>query len=568
MIVNRWPQVGGALRRRARQARREPGAVRGARAPHRADLRGPARGRRQRDRPLQARARGRSREPDRRSLARSPLSPDGALGGARGDPRARVRDSDRRPTRSSNTSTASGRCSSTGSATSTPRSRRYRDVLNAAPEHKATLEALEGLFAAQTQAGRDRRGPRAALSRRRRVGEARGRLRGAARAHRESGKAATSARPRITASRSSSRRSSSIRCRPSRSTSARSRSSRSTRSPAKRRRASPARSTAAGRPSPTPTPTSSASTTTRTSSARSGTSLAKTFEDELGDIDKAVETYRYVLSVEPLDIEALANLDRIYLSIESVGRARGHPRACASRHRPTTLELVELYARLGEVYETRLADIPNATVAFRRDLRRPRQDARTRHPGPRAHLQALGCVDGAQRGLRARARERVGRRRRRPRSAPSSRTSRPSGSTTRPAPIDTWKIVLDLRGEDPEALAALANLYERAAVVARARRHPRAPVRHRRDRRRSREHPHPSRSRLRGQARSATTSRSRTGTASSTSTSRTSPVSVRWRRSAVDRGLPGARHGPPPDGGSRRGDVRRRGAQGDLPRAR
>ncbi len=35
------------LRRRARQAVREPRALRGARSPHRADLRGPARGRRQ-----------------------------------------------------------------------------------------------------------------------------------------------------------------------------------------------------------------------------------------------------------------------------------------------------------------------------------------------------------------------------------------------------------------------------------------------------------------------------------------------------------------------------------------
>jgi hypothetical protein len=48
-----------------------------------------------------------------------------------------------------------------------------------------------------------------------------------------------------------------------------------------------------------------------------GKRLAKTFEDELGDIAKAEETYKYVLGVEPLDIEALANLDRIYLSLEA-----------------------------------------------------------------------------------------------------------------------------------------------------------------------------------------------------------------------------------------------------------
>src|SRR5690606_12091878 len=84
-----------------------------------------------------------------------------------------------------------------------------------------------------------------------------------------------------------------------------------------------------------------------------GRRLAKTFEDELGDIDKAVETYRYVLSVEPLDVDALSNLDRIYLSIESwqdlAGVLEQRVKAPADE-----LELVDLYARLGEVYEARL----------------------------------------------------------------------------------------------------------------------------------------------------------------------------------------------------------------------
>ena len=44
-----------------------------------------------------------------------------------------------------------------------------------------------------------------------------------------------------------------------------------------------------------------------------GKRLAKTFEDELGDVAKAEETYKYVLGIDPLDSEALANLDRIYL---------------------------------------------------------------------------------------------------------------------------------------------------------------------------------------------------------------------------------------------------------------
>src|SRR5262249_1747789 len=96
-----------------------------------------------------------------------------------------------------------------------------------------------------------------------------------------------------------------------------------------------------------------------------GRRLAKTFEDDLADIEKAVETYRYVLSVEELDQETLANLDRIYLSLESWADLAGilemRVRAPAD-----DLELPELYARLGEVYESRLEDVPNATRAFRK----------------------------------------------------------------------------------------------------------------------------------------------------------------------------------------------------------
>ena len=83
------------------------------------------------------------------------------------------------------------------------------------------------------------------------------------------------------------------------------------------------------------------------------------------------------------------------------------------------------------------------------------------------------------------------------------------------------------------------------------------------------ERPHAPRAHLRRASSAATTSRSKTGTASSTSTTRTSTalraIAAIWRRAERPAG---ARHRAPPDGRSRRGDARRRGAQGDLPRAR
>lgn len=192
-----------------------------------------------------------------------------------------------------------------------------------------------------------------------------------------------------------------------------------------------------------------------------GRRLAKTFEDELGDVDKAVETYRYVLSVEELDPETLSNLDRIYLSIESWADLAGvlemRVRAPAD-----DLELTELYARLGEVYETRLADIPNATRAYRRIF----DGLDKAHDGA---IQALARIYSAQgawvelNGVYERELENASgdvaeaEIRAKVAHLAAERLNDPSRA------IDTWKVVLDLRGEDPEALSALANLYESQA---------------------------------------------------------------------------------------------------------
>jgi tetratricopeptide (TPR) repeat protein len=189
-----------------------------------------------------------------------------------------------------------------------------------------------------------------------------------------------------------------------------------------------------------------------------GRRLAKTFEDELGDITKAEETYKYVLTVEPLDVDALANLDRIYSSIESWGDLAA---VLEMRVKATddTLELVELYARLGEVYETRLDDTSRAIVAFRRIF----DELDKSHEGA---IQALARIyerlsawneldivyqrelenasgDVAEAEIRAKI---------------ANLAAHQLGDPQRA--IDTWKQVLDLRGEDPEALSALANLYD------------------------------------------------------------------------------------------------------------
>lgn len=190
-----------------------------------------------------------------------------------------------------------------------------------------------------------------------------------------------------------------------------------------------------------------------------GRRLAKTFEDELGDIDKAVETYRYVLTVEPLDADALANLDRIYLSIEAwpdlAHVLEERVKVPVEEH-----ELVDLYARLGEVYEVRLANIPRATIAYRRifdgldKAHEPAIQALARIYASQGAWTDLSVVyerelenasgDVQEAEIRARL---------------ANLASTHLNDPTRA--IDLWKVVLDLRGEDPEALAALVNLSER-----------------------------------------------------------------------------------------------------------
>ena len=196
-----------------------------------------------------------------------------------------------------------------------------------------------------------------------------------------------------------------------------------------------------------------------------GKRLAKTFEEELGDIAKSEETYKYVLGVEPLDVEALANLDRIYLAAESWAelakilemRVKASEALFASGG--DKLELVDLYARLGEVYEVRLADTANAIRAYRRifdDLEKTHEAAIValgRIYEAQANWKELNAVyereldnatgDTQEAEIRAKI---------------AHLASERLGDAHRA--VETWKLVLDLRGEDAEALGALANLYE------------------------------------------------------------------------------------------------------------
>lgn len=98
---------------------------------------------------------------------------------------------------------------------------------------------------------------------------------------------------------------------------------------------------------------------TAATAAAVGNALARVFEEELADVTKAEETYRYVLTSVPAEPQALTNLDRIYSSLEQWAELAGilEQRAAAAQDE---FEKVELYLRLGSIYEERLAEGPSA----------------------------------------------------------------------------------------------------------------------------------------------------------------------------------------------------------------
>jgi tetratricopeptide (TPR) repeat protein len=196
-----------------------------------------------------------------------------------------------------------------------------------------------------------------------------------------------------------------------------------------------------------------------TTQAVIGKRLARVFEEELQDVEKAEETYRYVLSVAARDAEALANLDRIYSSLEQWADLAAvlEQRAVVAAE---TTEQVELYTRLGQVYEEQLGQVDDAVRSFRRifdDLDPANEEAirslariyelkeawvDLKGVYERQLQNAVGDVEEAE--IRARMARLA-----------ADRLGNVNES------IEGWKRVLDLRGEDPEALWALADLYER-----------------------------------------------------------------------------------------------------------
>jgi golgin subfamily B member 1 len=191
--------------------------------------------------------------------------------------------------------------------------------------------------------------------------------------------------------------------------------------------------------------------------AELGRRLAKVYEEQLHDLERAEETYRFVLGVDDHDENALKALDRIYTE-HGAHRAlaqvlRKRIEACSSGP-----ALVDLHYRLGTLLQHRLGCTEDAIEVFNKLL----SDHDSEHAPTIQALQAIyadlgrwpelfasfekelsiALGDSQQADVFARMAKLSSNRLRDPEKA-----------------ISLWQRVLDLRGEDPEALNALGDIY-------------------------------------------------------------------------------------------------------------
>jgi tetratricopeptide (TPR) repeat protein len=193
------------------------------------------------------------------------------------------------------------------------------------------------------------------------------------------------------------------------------------------------------------------------SKAELGRRLAKVYEEQLDDLERAEETYRFVLGVDDHDENALVALDRIYAE-HGAYRALSQVLRKRIEGCNNSSELINLHFRLGTVLDKRLGMTEEAIEVFNKLL----DEHDSEHAPAIQSLQriyanleswpelfaafekelSIALGDSQQADVFARM------------ARLSSNRLRDQEKA-----IGLWQRVLDLRGEDPEALNALGDIY-------------------------------------------------------------------------------------------------------------
>ena len=187
--------------------------------------------------------------------------------------------------------------------------------------------------------------------------------------------------------------------------------------------------------------------------------LATVFESELGDLARAEEALVEVLGIDPEDVDALAFLDRVY------DRQGDFEKLAGILHRRIAIiedphRRVELHLRLGKVLADVIDDPDAAVASYLAVLEQESRSPEALEALERLYFRAerwqdlygiyekmLDIAPGDQALSDCYARM-------------AKITSDVLGQ--REHAVELWQRVLDLRGSDPVALSALADLHEQA----------------------------------------------------------------------------------------------------------
>jgi tetratricopeptide (TPR) repeat protein len=192
-----------------------------------------------------------------------------------------------------------------------------------------------------------------------------------------------------------------------------------------------------------------------------GRKLARIYETELNDVKRAEESYRFVLGVDAGDGETLEALDRIYTEHHAFD-ALAEVLRLRAVSAESKFDKVELSYRLGGVLEEELGRTDEAIAIYQQIL----DDLDPEHEGSVNALERAFTTKGDWTNLYG-TYERalkvvVGDSNQADIYAKMARLSSEELGQQDKA-VGLWKQVLDLRGEDPEALRALGQLYSAQA---------------------------------------------------------------------------------------------------------
>jgi tetratricopeptide (TPR) repeat protein len=191
--------------------------------------------------------------------------------------------------------------------------------------------------------------------------------------------------------------------------------------------------------------------------------MARVLEEEIGDLARAEEAHLRVLEIDPHAPQALEALDRIYTQLGEFEKLAStlHRRVEVA---DATDEVIELQFRLARLYQDAIADLDRAVTAYQAVLDNEADNAEALEGLERIYFsreqwKELYTIYERMADTAAGDSEMADCYARMAKIASDALEDSAQA-------LDLWNRVLDIRGEDPVALGAMADLYQAAEEYA------------------------------------------------------------------------------------------------------